>query len=117
MFKKTNLFKTNNYPSWSINEGEGSKVFINQCNQATSWPEWLAQVKKCSKLGTGYKIETYKTQRKGTPIKKVVPNKSRVFVKVKNKPNNIKAVEYLGKYAQHKPLLNEVIKTLDFLDK
>ena len=41
----------------------------------------------------------------------------RVIVKVKNKPNHIKAVKYLGKYAQHKPLLNEVIKTLDFLDK
>tara|TARA_R110001592_G_scaffold280971_2_gene548406 strand:- start:960 stop:1106 length:147 start_codon:yes stop_codon:yes gene_type:complete len=38
-------------------------------------------------------------------------------VKIKNKPNNIKAIKFLGKYSQHKPLLNEVIKTLDFLDK
>ena len=41
----------------------------------------------------------------------------RVIVKVKNKPNHIKAVKYLGKYAQHKPLLNEVqnIEPLELL--
>ena len=39
-----------------------------------------------------------------------------VTVKIKNKPNKIKAVKYLGKYSQHKPLLNEVVKTLNFLD-
>ena len=39
-----------------------------------------------------------------------------VEVKIKNKPNQIKAVNHLGKYSQHKGLLNEVIKTLDWLD-
>ena len=116
MFKQTHLFKKNNYPSWSINDGDGLKVFIHRLNHATSWPDWMAQVKKCSRLGTGYKIETYARQRKGMPIKKITPNKNSVIVKVKNKPNHIKAVEHLGKYAQHKPLLNEVIKTLDFLE-
>ena len=43
-------------------------------------------------------------------------SKEKGIVKVKNKPNHIKAVNILV-YAQHKPLLNEVIKTLDFLDK
>lgn len=33
-----------------------------------------------------------------------------------NKPNNIKAINFLGKYSQHKPLFDEVVKTLDFLD-
>lgn len=40
-----------------------------------------------------------------------------VTVKVKNKKNHVKAVEHLGKYSQHKPLLDEVIKMLDFLDE
>mgnify|MGYP001231653391 FL=1 len=43
--------------------------------------------------------------------------KEKVIVKVKNKKNHVKAVEHLGKYSQHEPLLDEVIKTLDFLDK
>ena len=75
MFKKTHLFKKNNYPSWSINDGDGLKVFIHRLNHTTSWPDWMAQVKKCSRLGTGYKIETYARQRKGMPIKKITPNK------------------------------------------
>ena len=33
------------------------------------------------------------------------------------KKNEIKAVKFLGKYAQNKGLFNEVIKTLDWLDK
>ena len=41
---------------------------------------------------------------------------NQVEVKIKNKPNELKAVDHLGKYAQHKGLLNEVIKTLDWLD-
>tara|TARA_B100001057_G_C22854513_1_gene952217 strand:+ start:539 stop:697 length:159 start_codon:yes stop_codon:yes gene_type:complete len=41
----------------------------------------------------------------------------KVIVKIKNKKNHVKAVEHLGKYSQHKPLLDEVIKMLDFLDK
>ena len=40
-----------------------------------------------------------------------------IQVKIKNKPNEIKAVKHLGKFSQHKPLFNEVVKTLDFLDK
>lgn len=40
-----------------------------------------------------------------------------VLVKVKNKPNELKAVNFLGKYAQNKGLLDEVVKTLDWLDK
>ncbi len=39
-----------------------------------------------------------------------------VKVKIKNKPNELKAVGYLGKYSQNKGLLNEVIKTLDWLE-
>jgi hypothetical protein len=41
---------------------------------------------------------------------------NQVEVKIKNKPNELKAVDHLGKYSQHKGLLNEVIKTLDWLD-
>lgn len=33
------------------------------------------------------------------------------------KKNEIKAVKFLGKYAQNKGLFNEVIKTLDWLDE
>jgi len=40
-----------------------------------------------------------------------------VIVKIKNKPNEIKAIKYLGKFAQHKPLFKEVVKTLDFLSE
>ena len=40
-----------------------------------------------------------------------------VLVKVKNKPNELKAVAYLGKYSQHKGLFDEVVKTLDWLDE
>jgi hypothetical protein len=39
-----------------------------------------------------------------------------VEVKVKNKPNHLKAVAFLGAYSQNKGLLNEVIKTLDWLE-
>lgn len=39
-----------------------------------------------------------------------------VEVKVKNKPNHLKAVSFLGAYSQNKGLLNEVIKTLDWLE-
>ena len=40
-----------------------------------------------------------------------------VEVKIKNKPNELKAVAYLGGYSQHKGLLAEVIKTLDWFDE
>ena len=40
-----------------------------------------------------------------------------VLVKVKNKPNELKAVAPLGKYSQHKGLFDEVVKTLDWLDE
>ena len=40
-----------------------------------------------------------------------------VLVKVKNKPNELKAVAHLGKYSQHKGLFDEVVKTLDWLDE
>ena len=40
-----------------------------------------------------------------------------VVVKVKNKQNQLRAVNFLGKYSQNKGLLDEVIKTLDWLDK
>ena len=43
-------------------------------------------------------------------------NMKTVKVSIKNKPNNIKAINFLGKYSQNKPLFNEVVKTLDFLD-
>ena len=41
----------------------------------------------------------------------------KVKVKIKNKPNELKAVAYLGKYSQNKGLLAEVIKTIDWFDK
>ena len=41
----------------------------------------------------------------------------KVKVKVKNKPNHLKAVAHLGGYSQHKGLLDETIKMLDFLDQ
>tara|TARA_R110002167_G_scaffold34498_1_gene109832 strand:+ start:482 stop:643 length:162 start_codon:yes stop_codon:yes gene_type:complete len=40
----------------------------------------------------------------------------KVKVSIKNTPNNIKAINFLGKYSQIKPLFDEVVKTLDFLD-
>ena len=40
-----------------------------------------------------------------------------VKVKIKNKPNELKAVQFLGKYAQNKALLNETIKMIEFLNK
>ena len=40
-----------------------------------------------------------------------------VKVKIKNKPNELKAVAWLGKYSQHKGLLAEVVKTLDWFDE
>ena len=92
-------------------EGE---VFRKKYTSATWWPCYINDLKACASVGTGFAFEVYKN---GQGIKKARPNKTMVIVKVKNKPNEIKAVEYLGKYAQHKPLLNEVIKTLDFLDK
>ena len=40
-----------------------------------------------------------------------------VKVKIKNKPNELKAVGFLGKYSQNKGLLDEMVKTLDWLEK
>jgi len=40
-----------------------------------------------------------------------------IQVKIKNKPNEIKALKHLGKFSQHKPLFDEVVKTLNFIDK
>tara|TARA_R100001244_G_scaffold49016_1_gene43536 strand:- start:728 stop:886 length:159 start_codon:yes stop_codon:yes gene_type:complete len=40
-----------------------------------------------------------------------------VEVKVKNKPNELKAVAFLGKYSQNKGLLDEVVKTLDWFEE
>ena len=40
-----------------------------------------------------------------------------VKVKVKNKPNELNAVAFLRGYSQHKGLLDEVIKTLDWFDE
>ena len=40
-----------------------------------------------------------------------------IKVKIKNKPNEIKAVKHLGKFSQHKPLFDEVVKTLNFIDE
>ena len=40
-----------------------------------------------------------------------------IQVKIKNKPNEIKALKHLGKYSQHKPLFDEVVKTLNWLDE
>ena len=41
----------------------------------------------------------------------------KVIVKVKNKPSHLKAVAFLGKHSQHKGLLDETIKMLDFLNQ
>jgi len=40
-----------------------------------------------------------------------------IQVKIKNKPNEIKAIKHLGKFSQHKPLFDEVVKTLNFIDQ
>ena len=120
MFKKTKLFKNTSFPSWGIVTEkqwieEGEKVYRKKYNSATWWPCFENDLKACANFGTGFEVEYYK---RGDGVKKVKPKAPGVaFVKVKNKPNHIKAVQYLGKYAQHKALLNEVIKTLDFLEK
>ena len=41
---------------------------------------------------------------------KVITTKNRAIVIIKNKPINIKAIQYLGKYSQNKGLLDETIK-------
>ena len=113
---KVSLFKNNFCKSWAYLPKTG-QIVIHKDTQATNWFKYIRHCQIAGAYGTGYIVNRYKRGFgiKGAQVFK--PNKSRVFVKVKNKPNNIKAVEYLGKYAQHKPLLNEVIKTLDFLDK
>ncbi len=40
-----------------------------------------------------------------------------VKVKIKNKPNELKAVAFLGRFSQHKGLFDEVVKTLDWLEE
>lgn len=40
-----------------------------------------------------------------------------VKVKIKNKPNELKAVAFLGGFSQHKGLFDEVVKTLDWLEE
>jgi len=120
IYKQTKLFKKYNYPSWGIDRNintPGEKVFIKKDTQATNWNKYLINNQVAGAFGNVYIVDRYKRANgiKGAKILK--PQFSKVIVKVKNKPNHIKAVEHLGKYAQHKPLLNEVIKTLDFLDK
>jgi len=39
------------------------------------------------------------------------------IVKVKNKPENIKAINFLGKFSQDKSLLDETVKMIALLDK
>ena len=64
MFKKTRLFKKYDYPDYSIipNHNADNKDFISihKLTPATSWPDYITQVVKCSREGTGYKIERYK---------------------------------------------------------
>jgi len=69
---KVSLFKSNNLPSWNFDSE--NNITIKDCNQATSWPEWFTQLKKCSKLNNGFKIELYKNHYYGV-VKKVIPNK------------------------------------------
>ena len=79
MFKECKLFKSYNFPSWSMRKdasckmGKAKGYFIHQLNAVTSWPEYLTQVIKCSKEGTGYKVVKYKRQGFGG-FKKVIPN-------------------------------------------
>ena len=40
-----------------------------------------------------------------------------VVKKIKNNPNELKAVAFLGRFSQHKGLFDEVVKTLDWLDE
>ena len=47
---------------------------------------------------------------------KVITTKNRAIVIIKNKPINIKAIQYLGKYSQNKGLLDETIKMFKFLN-
>ena len=47
---------------------------------------------------------------------KVIIAKNRAIVIIKNKPINIKAIQYLGKYSQNKGLLDETIKMFKILN-
>lgn len=88
MFKKTRLFKKYDYESYSIipiNEVYSPALedkppqytfAIHKLTPATSWPDYITQVVKCSREGTGYKVERYKF---GVGIKKVIPNIKKKF--------------------------------------
>ena len=90
MFKKTRLFKKYDYESYSIipiNEVYSPALedkppqytfVIHKLTPATSWPDYITQVVKCSREGTGYKVERYKRQGYGG-IKKVIPNIQKKF--------------------------------------
>lgn len=110
---KVSLFKNNFCESWTYLPKTG-QVVIHKDTPATDWTKFIIHNQVAGASGVGYKVNRYK---RGRGIKGASPYWDRVAVKVKNKPNHIKAVEYLGKYAQHKPLFDEVVKTLDFLDK
>ena len=80
MLKKTRLFKKYDYGSYSIipNHCADNRDFISihELTPATSWPDYITQVVKCSREGTGYKVEKYKF---GGGIKKVIPNIKKKF--------------------------------------
>ena len=122
-FNNGSLFKPHKHPSWTMEKND--TIRITKITPATNWDKFIIHNQVAGAFGTGYKVERYKRGKLGIKGVSFWPayidylklKKTKVFVKVKNKPNHIKAVEHLGKYAQHKPLLNEVIKTLDFLDR
>jgi len=107
------LFKAHKHPSWTM-EKNGA-IRITKDTPATDWNKFIIHNQVAGAFGTGYQVNRYKRGKKG--IKGATPFKDTVIVKFKNKPNNLKAAQFLGKYAQHKPLFDEVVKTLDFLDK
>ncbi len=87
MFKTTRLFKKYDYGSYSIipNNNEYNPRLeeqpqytfaIHKLTPATSWPDYITQVVKCSREGTGYKLDLYKN---GVGIKKVIPNIKKKF--------------------------------------
>lgn len=110
---KVSLFKNNFFKSWAYLPKTG-QVVIHQDTPATDWNKFIIHNQVAGAVGTGYQVKRYK---RGRGIKGATPYTDRVCLKIENKPNNLKAVQFLGKYSQHKPLLEEVIKTLDFLEK
>ena len=108
------LFKRPGGKSWTLLKNT-NQIVVHEENQATNWDKYIKACQIVGGYGVNYSVQTYKRGKGIKGAKVAAPGVA--LVKVKNKPNHLKAVQYLGKYSQHKPLLKEVIKTLDFLEK